>query len=114
MDSDDSPDLHRFWIEFDIPTSEHPDPPTSGTISVDGGSRRYRMLSRGVGVTGYDLEDCLGMVREALKEGLPPITAVVTDPDLSGPEWDSRLTGSGSPVWRSIWFPLNRDQLRHL
>lgn len=114
MDTDDFPDLHRFWIEFDIPASEHPDRPAPGTISLDGGSRRYRMLSRGVGLTGYDLEDCLGMVREVLEEDLPPFTTVVTDPDLSGPEWDSRLTGSGSPVWRSIWFPLYRDQPRHL
>ena len=114
MEADHSLDLHRYWIEFEILPVEHPPPSAPGAISLDGGSRRYRMLSQGVGVTGYDLDDCLGIVAEVLEGDLPVVRAVLTDPDMSGPEWNSRLASSGSPVWRSIWFPLLRDQPRRL
>jgi hypothetical protein len=112
VDPDDSPDLHRYWIEFEIPPDECPPTPAPGRISLDDGSRRYRMLAEGVGVTGYNLDDCLGMVAEVVEGHLPVVKAVLTDPDMSGPEWNSRLAYSGSPVWRSIWFPLFRDQPR--
>jgi hypothetical protein len=110
----ESPDLRRYWIEFEIPPEEHPEPPAPGKFTLDGEPPMYRALSQGVGVTGYDLDDCLGMIREVLWEELPNIKLVLTDPDMSGPDWDRRLLYSGSPVWRSIWFPLFRDQPRQL
>jgi hypothetical protein len=108
------PDLHRYWIQFDLVADDLPKPPVSGTVSLDGGSGRYRLLGRGVGVTGYDLDDCLGMIRDVLGEEVPSVKTMEVDPDMSRPHWDSRLVGSGSPVWRSIWFPLVRDRPQFL
>jgi hypothetical protein len=47
-----------------------------GRLPSTAGHRMYRMLSLGVGVTGFDLDDCLGMVaEEVLAEDLPELIA---------------------------------------
>lgn len=84
-----APRPQSLRIEFELPTEEFPLKASPGTISLDGGSRRYRMLSQGDGVTGYDLEDCLRMVQGVLGQDLLPVAAVLTDPDLSA------LSGTG-------------------
>jgi hypothetical protein len=50
----DTPGLVRYWFEFDLAGQRPVTPP--GLISLDGGTLAYRVLGRGVGVTGYDKE----------------------------------------------------------
>ena len=91
----------RCWVLFDL-DSEAPQPPTSG-ISVDGGTRRYRILSRGIGVTGYDEADCIALIRDLLDgEDLPPILRVERDVNVDALD----IAGeAGVAVWRGVWFP---------
>ncbi|WP_186315613.1 hypothetical protein [Catellatospora sichuanensis] len=46
-----SPDLVRYWFVFDL--ADHGPPPLEpGEVRLDGGTRLYRILERGAGVTG--------------------------------------------------------------
>ena len=84
--------LRRFWFEFDAEE-------LTGEI----------WLSIGCGVTGYDEEDCLRMIREQLIDGAetPPIRKVIPDVDVSTLDEGHVLPNMGVPVWRGIWFPSN-------
>lgn len=89
----------RFWIEFDLP-------PLDDLLREPqrGGGRL--VLHGGIGVTGFDLADCLWMVRDLLLPGspLPPVRRVVPDISLASFAPPARL-GLGVPVWRGVWFP---------
>lgn len=82
--------LVRYWFEFD-PGDEEP----AATI-----------LAAGAGVTGFDEDDCLGLLREALKSDLPPVALRVRDVDI-----DPRVLGirigpaMGDPRSRGVWWP---------
>ena len=82
--------LRRFWFEFDAEED-------TGAI----------WLSFGCGVTGYDEEDCLEMIRDQLLEGAetPPIRKVTQDVDVSTLDEGHVLPNMGVPSWRGIWFP---------
>jgi hypothetical protein len=87
--------LRRFWLEFEF------DPGPDG---------EWRGVPPRFGVTGWDIDDCLGMIRDWMGRGtLPPLVRVIEDVDLSTFElygWESL----GVPVWRGIWCPAyNRD-----
>ncbi|MFC4128278.1 hypothetical protein [Nocardia rhizosphaerae] len=76
----------RYWIEFDI---QH-----------DSDAR----LWHGVGVTGFDVPDCLSMVAELFRIGpLPPVRRVTADISLAEPLPVN--LGLGVPVWRGVWYP---------
>lgn len=98
-------DLMRCWIEFDLVGQEPARPPHG--VSLDGGTRAYLLLGRGVGVTGYDEADCLALVAAKLEgEPLPPVISLITDVDVDS----LGLEHAGVPVWRGVWFPcLNLD-----
>ena len=61
------------------------------------------MLYLDVGITGWDLGDCLTMLRVLTHvDALPPIRTVAEDVDVS--QLHPRL-GLGVPVWRGVWHP---------
>ncbi|HBX77248.1 MAG TPA: hypothetical protein DEG43_06365 [Acidimicrobiaceae bacterium] len=99
----DSPDLERFWLEFELSAPRLA--PTDGTVTLDGGDDPARqLLWHGIGVTGYDLADCLAMVQQVLGDvPLPPIRSADLNPDLSSLEVNPGNVGV--PVWRGIWSP---------
>jgi hypothetical protein len=84
----------RFWLEFEGKWSP-----------ADPGVTAFLYL--GVGVTGWDLEDCLQMITVITHTAkLPELEAVVEDVDVS--TIDPWPNGLGVPVWRGIWFlPMN-------
>lgn len=57
----ETPDLVRYWFEFDLAGHEPEREP--GRIQLDDGTAAYRLLGRGAGVTGYDEDDCLDLLR---------------------------------------------------
>ncbi|MFD3701519.1 hypothetical protein ACFWUP_00070 [Nocardia sp. NPDC058658] len=76
----------RYWIEFD---------------RQEGSDVR---LWEGVGVTGFDVPDCLSMVAEMVCDGpLPPVRRITVDISLAEPLPVNR--GLGVPVWRGVWYP---------
>jgi hypothetical protein len=91
------PTVRRFWFEFDLPS---PGPE---------GEPAYACLSLGVGVTGFDVADCLWMIRDLLPAVSLPPTRTVT-PDVSLAEFAPCMIGLGVLVWRGVWFP--GDNLR--
>ena len=97
-------EMVRLWIEFDIPPPA-PQPEGPG-VTLDGGDSfaPTAALRQGVGVTGYDLRDCLGFVQRQMLEGaaLPPVTRVVENVDVSALAVSDRV---GVPAMRGIWFP---------
>jgi hypothetical protein len=91
------PVVRRFWFEFDLASPGSQPEPT------------FACLSLGVGVTGFDVADCLWMIRDLLPTArMPPIRSVT--PDVSLAEFAPRAPGLGVPVWRGVWFPP--DNLR--
>ncbi|MET8431041.1 hypothetical protein [Nocardia sp. NPDC004860] len=79
--------LRRFWIEFD--TQE----------CSDG------LLQQGVGVSGFDVRDCLSMVADLVRDRpLPPVSRITVDISLAEPLPVSRRY-LGVSVWRGVWYP---------
>jgi hypothetical protein len=85
------PTVRRFWFEFDLTSPESQREST------------FACLSLGVGVTGFDVADCLWMIRDLPTVSMPPIRTVT--PDVSLVEFAARVPGLGVPVWRGVWFP---------
>ena len=86
------PTVRRFWFEFDLPSPESQRDPT------------FACLSLGVGVTGFDVADCLWMIRDLLPTlSVPPIRTVT--PDVSLAKFAPRVLGLGVPVWRGVCSP---------
>ncbi|MCC3313993.1 hypothetical protein [Nocardia africana] len=79
--------VRRFWIEFDP------------QANVDA------RFWRGVGVTGFDVRDCLSMVAALFSDGvLPPVLRITADISLAEPlPLNPRYLGV--PVWRGVWYP---------
>jgi hypothetical protein len=82
--------LVRFWIEF-------AEPP-----------RRFASVHPGFGVTAYDIEDALSLVREKALEGqpLPQIARCVENVDISTLDEGHVIPNMHAPVRRGIWFPM--------
>jgi len=78
--------LRRFWIEFD--PAECPD----------------ARFWRGVGVTGFDVRDCLSMVADQLDGLVPPVRRIIVDISLAEP-LPLNSPHLGVPVWRGMWYP---------
>jgi hypothetical protein len=113
-------DLFRLWLEFDLlrrhgqgmiaVTTERRVVPGQNLVGV----QRTAALLDGCGVSGYDEDDCLALVREQLFEGreLPAIPRRVPSVDISTLPKHVR-DGMGVPVYRGVWFPaLNREPPR--
>lgn len=95
----EEPGLVRYWFEFDLAD----DAPTRepGRIQLDGGTRAYRLLGRGAGVTGHNRGDCLRLLADVLGAPLPPVLHVLRSPPIGL----SLAKEIGNPAWRGIWFP---------
>ncbi|WP_327097726.1 hypothetical protein OIE68_02265 [Nocardia vinacea] len=79
--------VRRFWIEFD---------------PQECSDARFR---QGVGVTGFDVRDCLSMVADLVPDGmLPPVRRITVDISLAEPLPVSPRH-LGVPVWRGVWYP---------
>ncbi|MGV9408969.1 hypothetical protein ACWDOP_03560 [Nocardia sp. NPDC003693] len=77
----------RFWIEFD--PHERVD-------------ARFR---RGIGVTGFDVRDCLSMVAELFPgRMLPPVQRITVDVSLAD-QLPANPRYLGVSVWRGVWYP---------
>lgn len=92
------PTVRRFWLEFDLPPLKdllREQPRGSGLVQ----------LYVGVGVTGFDVADCLWLVRDLLPAStLPPVSRVVPDISLASFTPPTPI-GLGVPVWRGVWHP---------
>jgi hypothetical protein len=102
----ETPDLARYWFEFDVDDlAMEPGPP--GVIRLDGGNPVHHFCWLGVGVTGYDEADCTALIAARLApHPVPPIRTVTKDIDLS----TLPNLQIANPAWRGIWMPpLNRD-----
>ncbi|MEV0708564.1 hypothetical protein [Nocardia aurea] len=77
----------RFWIEFEL-------------------EKRPSWLWQGIGVTGFDVRDCLSMVAAELfgDEPMPPVRRITVDISLAEPPPAGRGY-LGVPVWRGVWYP---------
>jgi hypothetical protein len=90
--------LHRYWFEFDLSRSEAP------TV-------RYGL---GCGVTAYDYEDALNLLKEVAFEesDLPPIRNVVEDIDIATLDAKHVRPNMGIPVFRGVWYPTRPSTSR--
>jgi hypothetical protein len=77
----------RFWFEFD---GDVPPP-----------------LRRGCGVTAFDYEDALALLRSHVFDGgeIPPIRNIIHDVDVSTLDQGHVLPNMGIVVDRDIWWP---------
>src|SRR5580700_3914461 len=100
-DEDNDPatrNLVRYWFEFEL-SRHQPEPPPPGTVQLDGEPPMYRLVARGIGVTGYDRSDCLDLIQELSREPLPAVTKEVRNVDIES----LNIGFVGNPVWRGIW-----------
>ena len=83
--------LHRYWIRFDLKLS---DPHPIGVLP-------------GIGVTAYDEEDALRMIRELVfvRHPLPQVKELITDIDVSTLDDRHVRPNMANPVVRGVWFP---------
>jgi len=99
--------LTRYWFEFELP----PYPPHDG-IRLDGDEwwKPIRRLTYGVGVTGWDQRDCLGMISRHLLDGddPPPLKTAVVDVDVRRLEQEHVVRNMGDCAVRGIWYPALR------
>jgi hypothetical protein len=100
------PGLRRFWLEFDLPSAPSPEGPDSLAAGA-GELSPWALLRTGVGVTGADLDECFGIVRNRIfaKAVMPPVLKVVEDIDVSTLDAERVLPNIEPPIWRGIWFP---------
>jgi hypothetical protein len=92
--------LRRYWLRFAITKADFNNP-----------TRRWNpLLAGGVGVSAWDLDDALVIVRDWLFGGeeLPPLTEIFVDVNVST-LWEEgaffRGGFLGVPVWRGVWYP---------
>lgn len=109
--ADDDADLVRYWFEFDL-TGLEPPPPQPGKFFLhryDGPV--YSLCSQGVGVTGFDEDDCLQLVARVLApDALPPLRSSIRDVNVSDLDLEPQWVGPPVvPVWRGVWFPRLSD-----
>lgn len=82
--------MKRYWLHFDISTICPP-----------------RAWLPVMGVTGWDLKDCLDILAHPFGPYPPPLTGVVEGPDLTDFKQGTVPGGwlLGVTVWRGIWYP---------
>ena len=90
--SESDPDLVRYWFEFDL-RAIAPEC-LGGVVYLDGGSIAYHFCERGVGVTGYHENDCLGLLASVIDpDPVPPLLSATRDVDVSTLDLDHRWVG---------------------
>ena len=99
LDTLSSKMLVRYWFEFD----------KESTTEVP------MELGLGCGVTAYDYNDAVSLIREIMLDNtpLPKIKRVVANVDIRTLEINHVQRGMGICVWRGIWWPaLNRNYIK--
>ena len=86
--------MHRYWFQFDV--------------EFDGKAPPGVII--GCGITAYDYEDALKLLREKvfLCEILP-IRSYIEDVDISTLDQGHVLPNMSAPIKRGVWFPLGYD-----
>jgi hypothetical protein len=83
--------LRRYWFEFELRID---DPHPLGVLS-------------GCGVTAFDFEDALSLLRDRVfHESVPHIVNVIEDVDVSTLDPGHVLPNMGVPSLRGVWYPL--------
>ena len=84
--------LHRFWFEFE----KQP---------------WLKALNLGCGVTAYDYDDALQLLREKVfvDNDLPKILSCAIDVDVTSLDPGHVLPNVGLVIRRGVWFPLGYD-----
>lgn len=80
--------LHRFWFTFqDLP--------------------KFSKFGLGCGVTAYNREDAIGILKERVFFGcsLPTIHSVTEDIDIRELDQDHIVPNMGLVIARGVWFP---------
>ena len=92
--------LARYWIEFDWPKRE------GVVIGV--------LEPVGFGVTAFDLDDALRLIRTEFFDRMattgiakdePPLRRVIENVDISTVDADNILPNMHPPNWRGVWYP---------
>lgn len=96
MDETEERGLIRFWLTFDY------GPPPGGITTWNPGPSW-------VGVTAFDYEDALRIVRHEYfpDEPLPPLKSIVEDVDISTIDVLRSYPYYSVPIWRGIWYPAH-------
>jgi hypothetical protein len=80
--------LRRFWFEFDR-------------------SSKSAFLTPWCGVTAFDVDDAKSIIESRVfLDGLPAITKVIEDVDVSTLDENHVRRNMAPPNWRGIWYPL--------
>jgi len=87
--------LRRYWIEFS--------PVSDKALPVG--------IGLGCGVTAYDYDDAVRLVRDVVFEGgaLPAIANHVPDVDVSNLDASHVQPNMGNVLRRGVWFPLGYE-----
>ncbi|XXF80872.1 hypothetical protein P2318_14255 [Myxococcaceae bacterium GXIMD 01537] len=82
--------IRRYWVEF-----------------ADRQEAERYGLGGGCGVSGYDREDALELIRERIFPGLelPRVSRIVEDVDVSSLDEGHVLPNIAPPVFRGVWYP---------
>jgi hypothetical protein len=94
-----------MWLQFEWPSHVREAMERSGgVIGIIGDGPP--VFSVGCGVSGYDEDDCLALIREGIFAGrpLPEIHNRVPDIDVSTLPEDVQEQ-LGNPASRGVWFP---------
>jgi hypothetical protein len=88
-------ELHRYWFEFEIAPGDLDENPS------------YAGLSWGCGVTAYNYDDAVEILRQRVfkEDPLPEIARVVKDIDISQLDEGHVRPNMTAPSERGIWFP---------
>lgn len=88
-------ELHRYWIEFAISPGEL------------GMFPSYAGLSWGCGVTAYNYDDAMKLLRERIfkSDPVPEVVRVLEDVDIEHVDEGHVRPNMGAPSNRGIWFP---------
>jgi hypothetical protein len=83
--------LRRFWFEFERTTPQDLRPE----------------VTMGCGVSAYDYDDAVQLLRDRVFKGqVPSVANVQADVDVSTLDEGHVRPNMGNPTERGIWFPL--------
>lgn len=90
-----TPQLHRYWLEFEISPGDLGQHPS------------YAGLSHGCGVTAYTSDDAKQLLQQVLfgDDPLPQIVEMIEDIDVRQLDQGRVIPNMGSPHERGVWFP---------
>jgi hypothetical protein len=82
----------RYWIEFDF--TEY--------------SKLTRGAKMGIGVTGFDYDDVIDIIKLKIFEGenMPPIKTAIRDVDVRTLDQNHVIQNMLPPNRRGIWYPI--------